>query len=359
MSSTERTFLCGIFAGSEDWHTFDLKPADFSVPENQAIFALLLDRQKEGLPTNDVVLLSDAIKENPVKWKDVDGAYLGALLDEKFQPANMGFYADIIRKDAAKRNNAQIYQQIVDLHLEPILTPGLRSLDGNARKIDGTKGTDLKTYLSRAEEETPYLIEGLFYQGVAHQFMGTIKAGKTTFLLLAVRSILHGEEFLGRVCEPTNILYVTEQPGASFRTQLRDAGVYCDNNLKDLFILDQQDFCLMDWSARVRVIRETARGNNCGLVIVDTFFRNALINEISSAGEINAAFEVIAPIVTADGRALILGWHERKAGGSIVEAASGSAAGGGAVASDSTPTRAGSMQRGGCIQPSRSPWPSK
>jgi hypothetical protein len=187
--------------------------------------------------------VSDAIKENPVKWKDVDGAYFGALLDEKLQPANMGFYADIIRKDAAKRNNARIYQQIADLHLEPIpteeldarvnlLTPGLRSLDGNARKIDGTKGTDLKTYLSRAEEETPYLIEGLLYQGVAHQFMGTIKAGKTTFLLLAVRSILHGEEFLGRVCEPTNILYVTEQPGASFRTQLRDAGVYCDDNLK-------------------------------------------------------------------------------------------------------------------------------
>ena len=51
---------------------------------------------------------------------------------------------------------------------------------------------------------------------------------------------------------------------------------------------------------------------------------------MASIGEMNEAFESIAA-VASDGRSLLLAWHERKAGGTIFEAAAGTAASGGAM----------------------------
>jgi hypothetical protein len=192
-------------------------------------------------------------------------------------------------------------------------------------------------YLAEAPEQRPFIVDGLLYRNTAHQFMGTIKAGKTLFMLLLVKAILRGEEFIGQPTAKTNVLYVTEQPRFTFQQQLRDAGFgEITNNLftldgASLYVIDLQDLGLLDWSGRAALIRAAAQQIKAGLVIIDTFIRIALIEEVASAGQANCAFERIIPLVTENDCALVLNWHERKAGGTIIEAAQGTVAHGGAV----------------------------
>jgi AAA domain-containing protein len=188
-------------------------------------------------------------------------------------------------------------------------------------------------YCAERPKEAPYIVAGMIYQGTASQLMGPIKEGKTTWLFAMIKNIQTGSDFIGQKTQPTNILYVTEQPRSSFQSQLARSGL--DRDLKTraagLYVLDLGHLWNFDWSGRADTIRENAYKLDCGLVIIDTFPRIALVEEIQNAGEMNQRFEMIAPLVVADGRTLLMGWHERKAGGSISEAAAGTAASGGAV----------------------------
>jgi hypothetical protein len=190
-------------------------------------------------------------------------------------------------------------------------------------------------YCAETPKETPYIVNGMIYHGTANQLMGPIKEGKTTLLFAMIRNILSGSDFIGQKTKPTNILYVTEQPRYSFQSQLARSGLDRNHLLErraaGLFVLDLGHLWSQNWEGRVETIRENAYKLDAGLVIVDTFPRIALVEEIQNAGEMNQRFELIAPLVVADGRTLLMGWHERKAGGSISEAAAGTAASGGAV----------------------------
>jgi hypothetical protein len=190
-------------------------------------------------------------------------------------------------------------------------------------------------YCAETPKETPYIVNGMIYHGTANQLMGPIKEGKTTLLFAMIRNILSGSDFIGQETKPTNILYVTEQPRYSFQSQLARSGLDRNHLLErctaGLYVLDLGHLWSLDWEGRVDTIRENAYKLDSGLVIVDTFPRIALVEEIQNAGEMNQRFELIAPLVVADGRTLLMGWHERKAGGSISEAAAGTAASGGAV----------------------------
>jgi hypothetical protein len=190
-------------------------------------------------------------------------------------------------------------------------------------------------YCAEAPAESPYIVDGMVYQGTANQLMGPIKEGKTTMLLAMIRNILAGSVFIGQKTQPTNILYVTEQPRPSFQNQLARSGLdrkqLLEPRAASLYVLDLGHLWNLNWEGRVDTIRENADKLDIGLVIVDTFPRIALVEEIQDAGEMNRRFELIAPLVVADNRTLVLGWHERKAGGSISEAAAGTAASGGAV----------------------------
>ncbi len=190
-------------------------------------------------------------------------------------------------------------------------------------------------YCAEAPKETPYIVNGMIYQGTANQLMGPIKDGKTTMLLAMIRNVLAGMDFIGQKTQPMNILYVTEQPRPSFQNQLTRSGLDRKDLLEpraaSLYVLDLGHLWNLNWEGRVDTIRENAEKWDIGLVIIDTFPRIALVEEIQDAGEMNRRFELIAPLVVADNRTLLMGWHERKAGGSISEAAAGTAASGGAV----------------------------
>lgn len=199
--------------------------------------------------------------------------------------------------------------------------------------------TDAVDYTTAAPGEPPYILEGLIFEGTVTQLLGVIKSGKSTWLFTFLRNLLDGKPFMGQKTVATNVLYVSEQPRASLASQMIEAGLN-KRFTKKLFVLDISQLWHLPWSdtitkserreGRASAIRRIAEEVEAGLVIIDTFPRLAMIKEMASIGEMNEAFESIAP-VTSDGRTLVLGWHERKAGGMITEAAAGTAASGGAM----------------------------
>ena len=207
--------------------------------------------------------------------------------------------------------------------------------EGSYNLRDHVTAVSSNEYCAEAPREIPYIVQGMIYEATASQLMGPIKAGKTTWLFAMIRSMLAGEDFIGQKTKPTNVLYVTEQPRHSFQAQLGksalDRSILLENRLATLYVLDLGQLWNLNWSDRADTIRENADRLKAGLVIIDTFPRIALVEEIQNAGEMNRCFEEINPLVVADNRAVLLGWHERKAGGSIFEAAAGTAASGGAV----------------------------
>ena len=67
---------------------------------------------------------------------------------------------------------------------------------------------------------------------------GKIKvAGKTSFVLELCRSVLDGTPFLGKPTSKRPVVYLTEQPRASFRVALRRAK-----------LLGRDDFVVLRWS---------------------------------------------------------------------------------------------------------------
>lgn len=209
-------------------------------------------------------------------------------------------------------------------------------LNGSKEKAKSDiKAIDAVEYLSAAPSDPPFLLEGLIYQGTVTQLMGVIKSGKSTWLFTLLQNLLDGKPFMGQKTVAVNVLYVSEQPKASLAKQMNEAGLN-RRFAKKLHIIDISQLWHLPWNSdessegRASVIRRIAKEVDAGLVIIDTFPRLAQIKEMSSIGEMNMAFESIAPIAS-DGRTLLLSWHERKLGGSIFEAGAGTAASGGAM----------------------------
>lgn len=179
-------------------------------------------------------------------------------------------------------------------------------------------GRELAETTSKAVQ---WIVELLVVVGALTEVVGKIKtAGKTTFALLMCRAVLSGETFLGRPTAKGPVVYLTEQPDASFRVAAEKAGV-----------LGRDDFVLLSWYDRGASWEETvaaavakAREIGAALLVVDTLSRWAGIVDENDAG---AAMKAYAPLKDAagkDGLAGLLLRHARKGGGEIGEAGRGS-----------------------------------
>lgn len=183
-------------------------------------------------------------------------------------------------------------------------------------------------YCAIAPEKREHLVEGLIYKGTATQLIATIKDGKTTWAMAMINALETGRDFIGKKTTKATVLYITEQPLASFQDQLIRAGL---RNSKHLHILEVGRLFNLDWNGRTEIIRENAIKLNADLVVIDTFPRIAMIEDLKDASKMNLAYDAISPIVNEEHRTLLLIWHSRKSGGPLNERALGTVASGGAV----------------------------
>ncbi len=83
--------------------------------------------------------------------------------------------------------------------------------------------------------------------GTINQVVGKIKsAGKTTYQLAQCKSLVHGSPFLGQPTVKTPVVYLTEQPPATFKIALERAGLI---GCEDFIYLCWRDTLGMAWEA--------------------------------------------------------------------------------------------------------------
>src|SRR5437660_298493 len=102
---TEVAFLGAILLDSEgasEW-VERLNWNDFHLPFHQVIFRYLKRLKAEGKPTNDIVVLHDALEASGDLEKAGGAAYIAALSDGLPKVANLSHYAESIHTKAQAR----------------------------------------------------------------------------------------------------------------------------------------------------------------------------------------------------------------------------------------------------------------
>ena len=125
------------------------------------------------------------------------------------------------------------------------------------------------------------------------------------------------------------VVYLTEQPAASFRVALERAHLLGRENL---FVLSFNAVIGMDWPGIARLAREKCRRTSAVLLVVDTLSHFSGLDG-DSENDSGAAITSMKPLqeTAAAGIAVLTIRHERKSGGEIGDAGRGSSAWGGAA----------------------------
>lgn len=215
-------------------------------------------------------------------------------------------------------------------------------------------------FLDGAPDRTRWIVEPWAAAGALTAITGRPKIGKTTFLLDLVAAYLAGIPFLGfptatavasgkkrkvvsdsevsaheSVAEPQTgrekrrVLYLTEQPSASFRESLARSGLTAS---QELSLILWRDAMALTWQQIVALVDRQSSALGARLIVIDTLsqwvgLRGDMENQ---AGE---AFAAIQPLqhLARRGVAILFAQHERKGGGDAADAGRGSSAFAGAV----------------------------
>jgi hypothetical protein len=183
---------------------------------------------------------------------------------------------------------------------------------------------------SEVPEQVIWYVPGYIAAGAVTELVGKIKAaGKTTWVTHAVRSIVTGTRFMGLTTTQTGVVYLTEQSPTSFRVALARAGLL---ERDDVVVLFWRDTAGRSWPDVVAAAVEECRRLECGVLVVDTLPRFAGLrgDAENNAGDADGAMAPLQ-LAAADGLAVVVVRHERKAGGEVGDSGRGSSAFGGAV----------------------------
>ena len=209
--------------------------------------------------------------------------------------------------------------------------PPIHSLAGDAiaKERNGLRFRSAKEICASVGEEIEFAAAYLAFGAITELDGKPKAAGKTTFVLAMIGAILEGEPFLGHPTSKGPVVMLTEQPPASLRAALVRAG-----------LAQRDDFILLSWAeaagtAWPDVVEKAAgacREVGARVLVVDTLpqFAGLRGDAENNAGD---ALEAIGPLqlLAAEGFAVLVTRHDRKAGGEVGESARGSGAFTGAV----------------------------
>ena len=304
-----------------------LEWADFYLPFHQVIFRTLKALKARGKPTNDLVVLHDALEGVGALEAAGGPAYVATLSDGLPKVANISHYAEIIKTKARARSVIKQY----DLSIDKLLTA-----NGNlAEVLEGIHSAHIgmefgqkqssnlfKTAADLAEESSAakFVVKPYVLAGAITDIVAKIKAGKTTYVL---------GEIVRQALDSGPVIYLTEQPSASFRVALERAHLLERENL---FVLPFNLVSQMDWPGIASVATAKCREVKAVLLVVDTLSRFCGLDG-DSENDSGAALTAMKPLqeASAQGIAVLTVRHERKSGGEIGDAGRGSSAFGGAA----------------------------
>ena len=172
--------------------------------------------------------------------------------------------------------------------------------------------------------ETDYLVENLVPKDSMVLLTGPPKIGKTTYLLRLTESLIEGTDFLGSEVEQTDVLYLTEQRLSSFKSEyVFECGLEDSDRLH---YASEGDTLGADLEKLMKGVVVAAYKTGAELFIVDTFlsFSGLEDEEENSSGSVKTALQTVRAYCSKIGLTVIIVHHDRKSGGSVIEAGRGS-----------------------------------
>ena len=190
-------------------------------------------------------------------------------------------------------------------------------------------------------EKSPAIIDRLIYQASSTGLVGKIKLGKTTLALDISEAIICGSPFLKEEVIAGSVLYVSEQPLASFMAELQNSGLlghgipgqlspHANARNGAFHFVTIEDWFKLSWTEIVEASVEHATKIGACMVIFDTLSRIARVEDENNASEMQSAVDELTPLLK-NGISTLCIQHERKSGGDIQDAGRGSSALGGSV----------------------------
>lgn len=336
----ERAILGAIMLGGlgSDQAIAQVQVADFFLPEHKVMFRHLKALHEQGKPTDDPVLLHEALEASNDLESAGGIAYVSRIPDGMPQISNIPHYIEIVESKARLRRCAHTAEEILAIAFEPngnaldalqrieIVSAPLREELGQNRKLTFRSGADLAKEVSDPVE---WIAHGYVAKGAITELGAKVKAGKTTLILALVRAAAEGLEFLGKPTMRTPTVYLTEQPVASFRESVRRADLI---GREDFRILFYSDASKTSWPETAAAAVKECKRVGATLLIVDTLpqFAGLRGDSENNSGD---ALEAMYPLQLAAsaGVGTIIVRHERKAGGEVGDSGRGSSAFAGAV----------------------------
>ena len=276
----------------------------------------------------DTVLLVEWFRQRGELEAVGGAAYLSQLPDGLPRATNVGHYAEIVKTKARARSI--IYQRQADidrlLGANGDLGAVILEIANHSAHIGmefGQKESALfRTAADLAEESNApeFVVKPYLLRGAVTDLVAKIKAGKTTFAL---------GEMVAKALQQGPVVYLTEQPPASFRVALGRAQLL---GRETLFILPSSAVIGLEWTAIARIAGQKCREINAVLLAVDTLSHFAGLDG-DSENDSGAALACMKPLqeIAATGPAVLTIRHERKSGGEIGDAGRGTSAFGGAA----------------------------
>ncbi len=303
-----------------------LEWVDFFLPFHQVIFRALKRLKADGKPTNDLVVLYDALQAAN-EFEAAGGTYVATLPDGLPKIANISHYAEIIKIKALARkcirqfdanierligangNLAEVLREIDSAHI------GMGFGQKEPRNLFRT-AVDLAKESSLAE----FVVKPYVLAGAVTELVAKIKAGKTTYILAEIVRV---------ALEKGAVIYLTEQPATSFRVALERADLLGQENF---LVLPFNAVIGKEWSAIAKIALEKCKQVGAVLLVIDTLsqFCGLDADSENDSGSATASMKPLQEIAS-QGIAVLTVRHERKSGGEIGDAGRGSSAFGGAA----------------------------
>ncbi len=281
----ERALLGGILLGSDGpW----LDASDYHLPFHQSLCQVLGRLRAEGRPTNDLVLVSEAL--SPTELERCGGiAYIASLLDGLLRCDNLAHYATVIKQHALARRAIKA----VDLMGRKLETANgnvpdvLREVSGFAAGLATSlrEGSTTRVPVLRAVSVTELLrLDVKAREMVLHPFLPTQGlamlysqrgVGKTFIALGISVAVASGTTFLKWSAPvPRPVLYVDgEMPCATLKERISNivAGTEIAHPLDNLRVItsDLQNHALPDLSTVAGQDLIEAHLDGVGLLVLD------------------------------------------------------------------------------------------
>jgi hypothetical protein len=304
-----------------------LEPRDFYRDANRMVATAIVDAQRQDLSPEYQVVRQMLRERNQIDA--VGEIQLHELARDGVRPSDASLAANLrqLRELARKRQVATLILRYANDPTTVDVEALARDLE--ALRVAGSVGVRASFRsakdLADAAERVDWIVRGLVARGAVTELTGQVKrAGKTTLIAYIVACILDGLPCLGDPAQRSPVVFLTEQPDASFREVLRRSALL---DREDLRILSYWDVKGQRWPTIADLATREAERIGAALVVVDTLPQFAGIkgDGENNSGDALTAMEPLQ-VMAHRGLAVLSTRHARKSGGEVGEDGRGSSA---------------------------------